>query len=288
MYKNIKYIHLPTFENQSFRFDHVKIYWNEQVTFHEQKTWELSYIITGSGTRKMGDRLEPFQRNEIVLIPPHIPHCWLFEESDYDAEGKIENITLTFSDRFLDNCKLTFNELHPYIQKIQNYKQAISFIGAHLAKLQNILKQMIDQTEIERISSFIQILTLLGNSDHRILAGNRIEEDKQILRLQKIQLYIMNNYQNTITLEEMSQLVNMNKSSFCIFFKKMMGKSLMTYLNEFRVESSCQMIQKTNMTIAEVCYYSGFKDVPYYNRIFKKIKNCTPNEYRKRFFQTGR
>jgi AraC-type DNA-binding domain-containing proteins len=91
----------------------------------------------------------------------------------------------------------------------------------------------------------------------------------------------MNNYQNTITLEEVAGLIDLDKSSFCIFFKKMTGKTFFTYLTEYRIESSCQMIAKTNQTIAEICFASGFNDVPYYNRVFKKIKNISPTEYRK-------
>ena len=78
MLEKIKYAHIPESKERSFHFDYVKIYWDEQVTFHEQKSWELSYVITGSGQRIIGDTIEPFSRNEIILIPPDIPHCWSF------------------------------------------------------------------------------------------------------------------------------------------------------------------------------------------------------------------
>lgn len=282
MFKKIKYTHIPKFEECSFHFDHVNIFWHEQITLHEQKSWELSYVITGSGTRIIGDRLEPFYRNEVILIPPNIPHCWLFDELDADCDGKIENITITFSELFLENCTRTFPELLPFLKSLQDKEQAVSFKEDNLVFLQNILKSMIHQSMVERISSFIQVLSVIGCSDNIEKVGKRLVEDKKTRRMQKIQLYIMNNYQNTITLDEMSKLVDMNKSSFCVFFKRMAGKSFFSYLNEYRIESSCQMILKTNLTIAEICYFSGFKDVPYYNRTFKKLKKCSPVNYRKR------
>jgi YesN/AraC family two-component response regulator len=281
MIKKIKYTHIPDAEEYSFHFDHVRIYRNEQITFHQQKTWELSYVITGSGTRIIGDTIEPFSRYEVILIPPDIPHCWSFDELDADESGKIENITITFSNEFLEKCMIAFPELNRYIKRIQQNTEAVSFKGNTLIRIQNLLTSMISETQTERLSSFIRLLTLISFPDNANAVGKPITEDRRIKRMQKIQLYIMNNYQNTITLEEMAKLVDLDKSSFCIFFKKMMGKTFFSYLTEYRIESSCQMITKSGMTIAEICYASGFKDVPYYNRTFKKIKNITPSEYRR-------
>lgn len=280
MLDKVKYTHIPEVEEHSFHFDHVKIYWNEQITFHQQKTWELSYVITGSGTRIIGDTIESFSRGEIILIPPNIPHCWSFDEFDADESSKIENITLTFSDQFLDNCAKTFPEMSIYIRDILQNTEAISLRGNTLTRLQNLLKVMVGETEIERLSSLIKLLALISSPEGVSTVGKQIVEDKKTKRMQKIQLYIMNNYQNTITLEQMARLVDLDKSSFCIFFKKMTGKTFFLYLIEYRIEAACQMIVKTNTTIAEICFASGFKDVPYFNRIFKRIKKITPTEYR--------
>ena len=280
MADKIKYTHIPVVKEYSFHFDHVRIYWNEQIKFHQQKTWELSYVITGSGTRIIGDTIESFSRGEIILIPPDIPHCWSFDEFDADESGKIENITITFTDQFLENCIKTFPEMDVYIGKIRQNTEAVSLKGGTLIRLQNLLISMIRETEVERLSALIKLLALIASPEDASVVGKPIVEDKNMRRMQKIQLYIMNNYQNTITLEEMAKLVDLNKSSFCIFFKKMTGKTYFLYLIEYRIEASCQMIVKTNATIAEICFASGFKDVPYFNRIFKKIKKMTPTEYR--------
>lgn len=282
MLEKVKYAHIPAQREYSFHFDHVKIKWNEQITLHQQKTWELSYVIVGSGTRIIGDTIEPFSRNEIILIPPNIPHCWSFDELDANKNGEIENITVTFSEQLLEKCSSAFPELETYIKKIHKNTEALSFKGETLVRLQSILVQMVKETTIDRLSSFIKLLSIISSVENTSAVGRPIVEDKKTKRMQKILLYVMNNYQNTITLEEMAQLVQLDKSSFCIFFKKMTGKTFFSYLTEYRIESSCQMLTKTNMAIAEICFASGFKDIPYYNRVFKKIKAVTPTEYRER------
>lgn len=280
MREKIKYTHIPKLEEKSFNFDHVKINLHEQITLHQQKTWELSYIIIGSGTRIMGDQIESFSRNEIILIPPDLPHCWSFDKLDIDKNGKIENITITLSNNFLERCMSSFPELATYIGKILQRKSAVSFKGKTLKQLQQLMTAMVYETEIERLSSLIKILAIISTPEDIHAVGNPTFEDKKSKRMQKLLLYIMNNYQHSITLNDVSKLIGLDKSSFCIFLKKMTNKTFFTYLTEYRIEVSCLMIAKTNMTISEICYSSGFKDVPYYNRVFKKLKSMTPSEYR--------
>ncbi|WP_261509955.1 AraC family transcriptional regulator [Chryseobacterium paludis] len=281
MKQNLKYY--PNIKTKRFHFDHVHIKWDQQVPLHQQETWELSYIITGSGARIIGDVVENFSKGEIILIPPNIPHCWSFDESVHDREGKIENITIVFESDFLKNCTLIFPELFTAISELQNNENAVSFTGEPLQKLQVLMTSMIHQNDIERISSFIILLELISYCKDMRIVGRPITENKQEKKLQKIHLYILSNFQRNITLEEISQSVGMQKSSFCVFFKRMTGKSFFTYLTEFRIESSCQMLLKTKLSVKEICIASGFSDIPYYNRVFKKIKGMSPGYYRNKY-----
>lgn len=85
---------MSSFVEQSFRFDHVRINWNAQATR------QLACIITDNGIRRMGECVETFFREDIVLITPYIPHCRLFDNSDFNQNVKIENLTIRFSNRF--------------------------------------------------------------------------------------------------------------------------------------------------------------------------------------------
>lgn len=279
MKQNLKYY--PKARTTTFHFDHVHIKWNQQVPLHQQETWELSYIITGSGARIIGDIVENFSKGEVILIPPNIPHCWSFDESVHDSEGKIENITIVFENDFLESCKNLFPEFFNSISELQSNENAVSFKDELLDKLQILMTDMIHQNSIERISSFFKVLELISYCKKMQIVGRPVIENKKEKKLQEIHLFILSNFQRNITLEEISKSVGMQKSSFCVFFKKMTGKSFFTYLAIFRIESSCQMLLKTNLSITEVCFASGFNDIPYYNRVFKKVKNMPPTQFRK-------
>lgn len=267
----------------SFSYDHVHITWDNQLSLHQQDTWELSYVITGRGMRVIGDIMEPFPQGEVILIPPNIPHCWSFDEKVSDSDGKIENITIVFTNKFLENIATIFPEFSDIIHQIQSNKNAISFSGETLIKLQTIMTSMIPESPTERLSSLFRILDLMAFPEATNIVGRPIVEDRNTKRMQNIYLYVMNNYQHNINLEQIARFAGMEKSAFCVFFKKMAKKSFFSFLMEYRVESSCQMLLKTTKSIAEVCISSGFRDVPYYNRVFKRIKQVTPTEYRKTF-----
>ncbi|PYF73003.1 AraC family transcriptional regulator [Pedobacter nutrimenti] len=278
MTKNIKYY--PRISKNPFHFDHVHIRWDQQVPLHQQETWELSYIITGSGARIIGNVLENFNKGEVILIPPNIPHCWSFEQNNHDDQGKIENITIVMDDHFLKKAKELFPELSTIVAEVLNNHNAVSFSGPILERLQNLMKAMITESEIERIGSFFRVLELISHAKDMHVVGRPIQENKKEKKLQEIHLYVLGNYQQVITLDEIAKAVGMQRSSFCVFFKKMTGKSFFTHLTEFRVEASCQMLLKTSLSVAEICLVSGFNDVPYYNRVFRKIKKTTPVAYR--------
>lgn len=276
----LKYTSTSGKDKKSFFFDHVHIIWNNQLTLHQQESWELSYVITGRGVRVIGDIVEPFSEGEVIMVPPNIPHGWSFDESIHDNEGKIENITITFFDQQLDLFFNSFPELSDCISILRKRTNALSFKGEVLFKLQTIMLAMIAETDLERLSSFIKLLPLMSSPETIAVVGHPIVNDNKTRKMQDIYLYVMNNYQHPITLNDVARFAGMEKASFCVFFKKMNHKSFFSFLTEYRIECSCQMLLKTSRSVAEICIASGFRDVPYFNRVFKRIKKITPTEFR--------
>lgn len=282
MDEKIKYCPIGTYDNKSFHFDHVHIVYNEQITLHQSPDWELSYVITGSGTRIVGDTTEFFSSGEVVFLPPDMPHGWYFDEFDHDKEGKIENITIFFSSSLLHKIETSFPEAVIYIKEILSLKQAIRFDGKTLTMIQELMKAMILQNDIERLLSLIRIFAIIGSANETIVVGTLLKQNKSTIKIQDISRFIVNNFQRKISLDEVAKYIGMNNSSFCSFYKKMKGKSFLTDLNEYRINSSCVMLKETNMLISDICFAVGFEDIPHFNRTFKKLKGESPKDFRER------
>ncbi len=278
----MKYCPVQIDDDKSFRFDHVHIVYNEQITLHQSPDWELSYVITGSGTRIVGNNTEFFTSGEVVLLPPNMPHGWYFDEFDHDEEGKIENITIFFTTTLLERIESTFPEASSFLKDILSIKQAIRFEEKTLSKVQELMSVMVSQNDVERLFSLLRIFTIIGSAKDAIVVGTLFKQNKSTIKMQDISRYIINNFQRKITLNEISKYVGMNSSSFCSFYKKMKGKSFITDLNEYRVDSSCVMLRETTVAISDICYAVGFEDIPHFNRTFKKFKGISPKDFREK------
>lgn len=267
-------------EKQSFLYDYVRLSPKEQIGLHRQSSWELTLIVIGSGIKLIGDTTEPFQSGEVVMIPPEIPHCWYFNGNNTDTDGKIVNITLSFTNEFLNHCSLNFPELYRYIEDLKNIQEALKYNDPQSITIASILKSMYKQNEVERLSSMIRLLAILPLADKTRIVGKYKKKDRRQERLDMIRIFVICNVYRNISLDDVVRHVGMNKSAFCTFFKQTIGKTFITYLNEYRIELACQLLKQDNISISEICYHVGFTDIPYFNRVFKKYKGCSPSQYR--------
>ncbi len=110
--------------------------------------------------------------------------------------------------------------------------------------------------------------------------GQSPKDVKTQKTLELINLYIMHNANRKFKLEDIASHVNMSRFAFCSFFRKYTGKTFFTYLEEYRIRLACKLLEGGNTTISDVCYKSGFNDIPYFNRTFKRIMGVSPKEYR--------
>jgi AraC-like DNA-binding protein len=53
-------------------------------------------------------------------------------------------------------------------------------------------------------------------------------------------------------------------------------------VSEIRISHACRQLNKTDITVAEVCYQSGFNNLSNFTKIFRKIMNMSPKEYQKK------
>lgn len=90
-------------------------------------------------------------------------------------------------------------------------------------------------------------------------------------------------YQNPyITLVEFAAEVGTNRTYMSNYLNKVIGVTFYDYINSFRVETACQLLIETDITLDQIADQSGFNSLPTFRRSFVKLKRCTPNQYRKK------
>lgn len=107
-------------------------------------------------------------------------------------------------------------------------------------------------------------------------AGTRhTEQLKSSLR------YIRKNYGRTVTLEALAEAANMSPKYFCRFFKEMVNRTPIDYLNYYRIERACDRLVSSDQPITEIALDCGFNDLSYFIKTFKRYKELSPRQYQK-------
>ncbi|HBN85991.1 MAG TPA: AraC family transcriptional regulator [Clostridiales bacterium] len=101
-------------------------------------------------------------------------------------------------------------------------------------------------------------------------------------KLNKLLIYIEENYEHPLTTEDLAQTFNTSCSNLQHSFKKSTGRTLRDYINSVRIYNANQLIKNSDMSITEIALSVGFQDGNYFSRLYKKHKGISPSSYRKK------
>lgn len=251
-----------------------------EYPWHYHPEFELTYILTSPGVRYVGNSVENFFENDLVLLGPNLPHAWV----NNDQEQSSSAVVIYWNQEFLDRGFLQTKEFASIHQLLKLSEKGIKFRSAVAAELRAQLIGLVSLPPFERIIHFVQILNKLATTeDCYFLCEQGFDHDLNYADNERINLvyhYIKTHYQHKITLVDMGELLNMSGEYFSRFFSKIMKKSFFEFLNEYKINVACRLLIETDMQVAEVCYASGYESATFFYRQFKKFKNYQPQEYR--------
>lgn len=110
------------------------------------------------------------------------------------------------------------------------------------------------------------------------LTGQETQEVPEKLR--EILHYIQGNYHKKISLSEVAERFYFNSSTVSRMFVKYMGINYIEYINTLRLEKAREMLDDSNISISEAAVKTGFENVSYFSKRFKKKYGISPQDYR--------
>lgn len=106
--------------------------------------------------------------------------------------------------------------------------------------------------------------------------------DKTSALMSRVQRYMQHNYMHfDMSLDSVSELLNLNPSYFSTVFKRNMGVNFIDYLTELRVNAAKELLRDPLRPTGEVAGLVGYESANYFTRAFKKRTGMTPTEYRR-------
>lgn len=265
-------------ENSSFRTLHLNFPVNEfRWEYHYHPEIELVCVVSGSGTRHVGYHKSSFREGDLVLIGSNIPHSGF----GLNSSDPHEEFVLQFKEEII-NMPNEVAELAPLRKLLSVAKFGILFSPLTKEKVLPKLYEIWNTEESKRYMLLINLLVFLSEQRDYILLNKEampftiISRNKE--RLQTIFTYVEKNYDQNIDVHYVSQISNLTLPAFCNFFKKTMKITFTEFVNQYRIEKACQLIIQ-GKSISESCYKTGYNNISYFNRSFKKYTGKTPTEF---------
>lgn len=92
--------------------------------------------------------------------------------------------------------------------------------------------------------------------------------------------YIRFNFNEEINLKKIAQELFVHPNYLSRKFKEETGYQVSDYINKVRIEQAQLLLENEAMSITDVAYTVGYNDEKYFSRVFKKVHQKTPREYR--------
>ncbi len=211
---------------------------------------------------KRGESFLLFQGEQYNYYPdPQEPWTYIWVElTGENLEGMFAQCGF-----FKKNICKTLNEFDVYVELLKSMKDAF------------------DESDVQQMRTCAWLILIMSKCIEQERKGR---VDLKVIRrrrqIRDILTYMNNNFNLDLSNEEIAAENGLSVRSLTALFAEMLQMTPVQYLTAYRIAVACERFQLTDMTVAETAKWSGFEDVKYFSRVFKKEKGMSPVEYRKR------
>ena len=168
-------------------------------------------------------------------------------------------------------CGFTKEKFHKTLNEFDSYVELVKS-----------MKDSFDESDVQQMRTCAYLILIMsrcieeereGRVDFKIIRKRR--------QMRDILTYMNNNFNLPLTNEEIAAENGLAVRTLTALFAEMLQMTPVQYMNAYRIAIACERFQVTDMTVAEVAKWSGFDDVKYFSRVFRKEKGMSPQEYKK-------
>ena len=160
----------------------------------------------------------------------------------------------------------------------------VLYAGEEKRKPVRIPEQKTKEQETDSLSMQMETKAILCEFLQRMWKNHFIIENDTSGRntMEKEMIsYIQENFANEISLKEFGAQFHLSEKYISRYFKEHFHITLSQYVNHLRLEHARQLLQDTQLPVTEVALRSGYPNVSYFIRSFKKMYGVSPLRYRK-------
>ncbi|MFN4145658.1 MAG: AraC family transcriptional regulator [Runella sp.] len=252
--------------------------------WHYHPEIELIYFTEGITNGVMGEGFREFKAGDLVILGSNFPHV-LQENTEFrqqSPEVKPFGLIIQFLTDFLGRDFFQKSEFQHIGHLLERCRRGIQFGGTAVNQVRPQLELMPSMSQTARILTLLAILDTLSESkDYQYLMpeGYYFNDSNDENRMRQVNEYTYRHFTNHISIADIAAVAHLSPTAFCRYFKGRTLKTYTHYLNEIRVAYASKLLRQNQKSITEVCFESGFNNLSYFNRQFRKIMGISPLQF---------
>lgn len=265
-----------------------ELHFDQNLHLHPE--YQLFLVLKGQGRRFIGDNITIFKPGDLVFTGPNMPHMWRDDNSASGSKkSKIMGIVIYFPQDFLGDIIQVKDEMEKLRHLFDKAARGLEIHGKTNRLVSKMMQELLNVKGISSIILLLKILNTLAESSeytyithiNYLPVNNKVETD----RMNKIYHYLMKNFRQKVSLNEIADLINMTETSFSRYFKSRVNKSFSDFLKELRIDYARKLINENKLSINQVSYDSGYSTISNFNKQFKEVTGKTPLQYRNEYLK---
>ena len=266
-----------------FYYDNLEVFDFHCIEWHWHTEFEYVYVETGTVYFGISDKQFALSEGQGVFINSKILHR-------YFSQGKaiVPNFVLMPYFIAAQDSLIYQKYVLPIMASPMDYQIFSSDIPWQAQALSLMREMMAAQekaSDVELVSSYlIQKIwhILYQNTDVEHMGKKENYSASSQARLQLMMQYIHQKFAYNISLSDIADQAKVSKSTALNLFQRYLGISPVTYLINYRLQEAAKLLASTEKKVTVISKDTGFDNVDYFCKAFKKYYKLTPTEYRKK------
>ncbi|MGK4179994.1 AraC family transcriptional regulator [Lapidilactobacillus dextrinicus] len=131
------------------------------------------------------------------------------------------------------------------------------------------------------LGKFYEIVSLLTDDYHQRSRVETTPEQQYMIEAVKI---IQSQYTDpNLQIGQIAEIIKIERSYLYKIFMRHLAISPKTYLLQYRINQSTQLLLSSNLSIAEIATQTGFSNYSQFSKSFSKYRHISPTAFRKQF-----
>ena len=149
---------------------------------------------------------------------------------------------------------------------------------AKIMEMQSMLEmadKAVDSMDLNQLEEILDEIIDGCIEDNQQTASDSIKSG-----VQKAVVYIEEHFEENLSLSSLSAQFHVESSYFSKMFRKETGENLMLYICKKRMEKAIEYMKNSERSLTEIAFMVGYDDYTYFNKVFRKMMNISPREFR--------